>query len=410
MNSHPSFSAYAVAVLLALVSFHSFPAGIVGVNAKDEPMTNFDSREAPVASSASPLVYVGTYTDKGSKGIYAYRLDSKTGKLISLGVAAETPNPTFLALHPNHRYLYAVNEVAQFNGKASGFVTAYEIDAETGRLRQINQETTVGTGPCHISIDRKGKNALVANYGSGSAAVLPIHADGSLGAPTSFVQHSGMSIDKGRQEGPHAHSINLDAANRYAFVADLGIDKVQVYKFDGAKGTITPSTPPFVQIAPGSGPRHFAFHPSGRFAYVINELNETVVAMDYDAANGTLKPIQTISTLPFDFTGQSYCAEVKVHPNGKFLYGSNRGHDSLAIFSIDQNTGRLTSVGHQSTMGKFPRNFNIDPTGMLLLAANQDSDSIYSFKLDQATGKLTPTGDHVEVSRPVCIVFVPAAK
>jgi 6-phosphogluconolactonase len=356
------------------------------------------------------LVYVGTYTDKGSKGIYAYRLDGRTGRMTPLGLAAETPNPTFLAVHPNHRFLYAVNEVADYEGKMSGSVSAYQIDRATGRLKLIDSAATVGTGPCHVTVDRTGKCVLVANYNSGSAAVLPIRADGGVGAATCFVQHEGASVDKSRQEGPHAHCATLDAANKYAFVADLGLDKVMIYKFDAAAGKLSPNTQPFVKVADGAGPRHIAFHPNGRFAYVIAELDETVTVMDFDAATGSLKPIQTISTLPEGFAGKSYCAEVMVHPNGRFLYGSNRGHDSLAIFAIDQKTGRLTAAGHQSTLGKFPRNFNITPAGDLLLAANQDSDSIYVFRVDQATGRLTPTGEKAEVSKPVCITFVPLDK
>jgi 6-phosphogluconolactonase len=353
------------------------------------------------------LVYVGTYTDRGSKGIYAYRLDEKTGALAPVGLVAEAANPTFLALHPNHRYLYAVNEVEQFDGKKGGGVTAYEIDRRTGRLRKIDSESTIGTGPCHITVDHAGKNVLVANYNSGSAAVLPIRADGGVGPATGFVQHEGSSVDKSRQEGPHAHCANLDAANRFAFVADLGLDKVLIYRFDGEKGTLTPNTPAFVKIADGSGPRHMAFHPNGRFAYVISELGNTVTAMRYDADTGALAPIQTLSTLPDGFAGKSYCAEIAVDPAGRFLYGSNRGDDSLAIFAIDPRTGRLTPAGHQSTLGKFPRNFALTPSGDLLLAANQDSDSIYAFRVDKNTGQLTRIGGKTEVSRPVCIVFVP---
>lgn len=377
-------------------------AASLGPAANGQPMT-----PATTQRRNGLLVYVGTYTDRGSKGIYAYRLDEKTGALAPVGLVAETANPTFLAVHPNHRYLYAVNEVEQFNGKKGGGVTAYEIDRRTGRLRKIDSESTIGTGPCHITVDHAGKNVLVANYNSGSAAVLPIRADGGVGPATGFVQHEGSSVDKTRQEGPHAHCANLDAANRFAFVADLGLDKVLIYRFDGEKGTLTPNTPAFVKIADGSGPRHMAFHPNGRFAYVISELGNTVTAMRYDADTGALAPIQTLSTLPDGFAGKSYCAEIAVDPAGRFLYGSNRGDDSLAIFAIDPRTGRLTPAGHQSTLGTFPRNFALTPSGDLLLAANQDSDSIYAFRVDKSTGRLTPIGGKTEVSRPVCIVFAP---
>jgi len=356
------------------------------------------------------LVYFGTYTNQGStsKGIYFSHLDTKTGKLSAPELAAETVNPSFLVLHPNRKYLYAVNEVGQYKGKASGYVTAYAIDAKSGKLKELNQQPTDGTDPCHIEVDNKGKHVLIANYSSGSAIVLPIQADGSLGPRTSFVQHTGTSVNKARQEGPHAHSANLDSSNKHAIIDDLGIDKVMVYKYDGAKGTLTPNDPPSAQIDAGSGPRHFAFHPSEKFAYVINELSSTVVVMTYDAVKGALIPFQTLSTLPTDFAGESFCAELKMHPNGKFLYGSNRGHDSLAIFSVDQETGRLTAVGYQSTMGKIPRNFDIEPSGKLLLAANQESNSVHTFRIDTETGKLTPTGEYIEIGKPVCVVFMPA--
>jgi 6-phosphogluconolactonase len=256
-------------------------------------------------------------------------------------------------------------------------------------------------------VDRQGKNLLVANYGGGSVAVLPITADGKLAEATSFVQHKGSSADQARQSAPHGHSINLDAAGRFAFAADLGLDQVLVYQFDPSKGELKPHDPPFASVKPGSGPRHFAFHPSGQFAYVINELANTVTAFRYDPQQGVLKEVQTISTLPEDFKGKSYTAEVVVHPRGKFLYGSNRGHDSIAIFAIDAASGRLTPQGHEPTQGKTPRNFNIDPSGAFLLAANQNSGTIVVFRIDPATGKLKPTSQSVEVPAPVCIKFLP---
>jgi 6-phosphogluconolactonase len=257
-----------------------------------------------------------------------------------------------------------------------------------------------------VTVDRLGKNALVANYGGGSIACLPIGEDGRLGDATAFVQHKGSSVNPQRQQGPHAHSINLDAANRFAFVADLGLDKVLVYRFDQSAGTLEPNDPPAASIAPGSGPRHFAFHPGGRFAYVINEMKSTVTAFAYDADRGTLQTFQTVSTLPEDSDGRSSTAEVQVHPSGKFLYGSNRGHDSIAAFAIDAATGRLTPIGHESTQGKNPRNFGIDPTGAYLLAANQDNDNIVAFRIDAATGKLRPAGQSIHVPMPVCVKFM----
>jgi 6-phosphogluconolactonase len=246
----------------------------------------------------------------------------------------------------------------------------------------------------------------VANYGGGSVACLPIGEDGRLGDATAFIQHKGSSVNPQRQREPHAHSINLDAANRFAFVADLGLDKVLVYRFDPSAGTLEPNDPPAAVIASGSGPRHFAFHPSGRFAYVINELNSTVTAFAYDAERGTLQTLQTVTTLPEGFDGKSFPAEVQVHPSGKFLYGSNRGHDSIACFAIDAATGRLTPIGHEPTQGKNPRNFGIDPTGAYLLAANQDGDNVVAFRIDPATGKLSPTGQSIRVPMPVCVKFM----
>ncbi len=351
-------------------------------------------------------VYVGTYTGAKSKGIYRGELDLATGKLTNVQVAAETPSPSFLAIHPGGRFLYAVGEGG---GKGGGTVSAFALERKSGKLTFLNHQSSVGSGPCHINVDKTGKNALVANYGGGSAAVLPIQDDGSLKEASSFQQHAGSSVDKSRQEAPHAHSINLDRDNRFAFVADLGLDKVLVYRFDAGKGTITPNDPAAAAVAPGAGPRHFAFHPSGKYAYVINEMDLTVTAFDYDPAKGILKNRQTITTLPAgvkDRKGMS-TAEVVVHPSGKFLYGSNRGHHTIAIFSIDGKSGALKAVGHQGYKIKTPRNFAIEPTGRYLLVANQDGNSITVFGIDPRTGALTPVGEPVDVPMPVCIRFLP---
>jgi 6-phosphogluconolactonase len=325
-------------------------------------------------------------------------------------LAAETNNPSFLAIHPNHRFLYAVGELGRFQGKNSGAISSFAIDPQTGELTPLNQQPSGGAGPCHLVVDKLGQHVLAANYSGGSVCVLPIEAEGRLGTATAFQQHHGSSVNKQRQEGPHAHSINTDAANRYAFVADLGLDKIMIYKYDPNKGTLAINDPPATDISAGSGPRHFAFHPSGRHAYVINELASTVTVMDYDSERGVLKPIQTISTLPKGFTGDTTCAEVQVHPSGKFLYGSNRGHNSIAVFTIDAGSGRLTAAGHQSQHIKTPRNFGIDPTGNFLLVANQDSNSIVVFRIDLKTGELTPTGNKVEVPMPVCVKMMPTPK
>ena len=362
--------------------------------------------DAPPARSGKMRVYVGTYTGGKSKGIYVLELDTATGALSKPVLAAQTANPSFVAIRPGHRFLYAVGELDNFKGKKGGAVTAFAIDAKTGKLTQLNQQSSKGAGPCHLVVDATGKNVLVANYSGGSVAVLPIADDGKLSEASSFIQHKGSSVDKGRQEAPHAHSINLDAANHFAVAADLGLDKVLVYKFDADKGTLSPNTPPSASVPPGSGPRHFAFHPDRRHAYVINEMKSTVTAFNYDANKGALEPIQTLSTLPHPVKGNS-TAEVQVHPSGKFVYGSNRGHNSIALFTVDAKTGRLTAAGHQPTGGKTPRNFGIDPTGKWLLAANQDSDSITVFRIDPKTGKLEPTGHKAEVGRPVCVKFIP---
>jgi 6-phosphogluconolactonase len=358
----------------------------------------------------SPLqsfwVFIGTYTDAGSKGIYRAVLNLEEGSLGNLELAAEVENPSFLAIHPSQGFLYAVNEVGKSSGKPNGAITAYALDPTNGKLTRLNQQSSGGTYPCHIVVDREGTHVLTANYGSGSAAVVALQKDGRLGEVTNQVQHQGKGADPGRQEGPHAHSINLDTANHFAFVADLGLDKVLVYRYNARKGTLKPNDPPAFATAPGAGPRHFAFHPNGRFAYVINELNSTVTAMSYDHEHGVLKEQQTLSTLPADFKGKSYPAEVQVHPLGKFLYGSNRGHDSIAIFTIDPKDGTLKAAGYQTHHIKNPRNFGIDPTGSFLIVANQDNNSVVLFRIDRATGALSPLGGDLTVSRPVCIKMV----
>ncbi len=354
------------------------------------------------------LAYFGGYTAGKSKGIYVARFDSATGKLGAPELAAEATNPSFLAIHPGHKFLYAVGELGG-SGKKAGAVSAFALDAATGKLSLLNQQPSGGSGPCYVGLDNNGKNALVANYGSGSVAVLPIKADGTLGAPSAEMQHTGSSVNPKRQAGPHAHSIFLDAANRFAFASDLGLDKVMIYRFDAARGTLTPNDPPFAAVAPGSGPRHFSFHPNGKFAYVINEMLCTVTAFAYDAGRGALQEIETVSTLP---AGEkllpSYsCAEIRVHPNGRVLYGSNRGHNTLAVFALDPETGKLKLIENAPSLGKIPRNFNFDPTGKWLLAAHQTSDNVVVFAIDQKTGKLTPTGQQVEVAACVCIKFMP---
>jgi 6-phosphogluconolactonase len=359
-------------------------------------------------AKAQYIAYVGTYTAKtSSKGIYAYRFDATKGQLTAIGVAAETAEPSFLAVHPNGKYLYAVNEIGNFNGGSSGAVSAYTIDAKTGVLKFLNQVSTRGPGPCHVSLDKIGAYVLVANYDGGSIASLPVQGDGSLGTASGFVQHSGSGPDKERQEAPHAHWIGTTPDNRFALAVDLGLDEVIIYGFSASTGVFTPSLTGFAKVKPGAGPRHLAFHPNGKFAYVVNEMGSSVTAFSYQAKNGTLSSLQTISALPKDYTGRKEAAEIAVHPSGKFLYTSNRGHDSIAIFSIDRK-GMLSSLGHVLTGGKTPRHFAIDPTGNYLLAENQESNNIVVFHIDTATGSLTPTGQTVDVPSPVCITFVAA--
>jgi 6-phosphogluconolactonase len=348
-------------------------------------------------------VFVGTYTGAKSKGIYRFEFDTTTGKLTGPELAAETKNPSFLAIHPSQRFLYAVGELDKGGG-----VSAFALDATTGELKPLNQQSSVGAGPCHIVVDRAGKNALIANYGSGSVAVLPIGSDGKLAEASAFVQHEGKGADPGRQSGPHGHSINVDAGNHFAVAADLGLDQLRVYKFDADKGRLTPNDPPFLATAPAAGPRHFAFHPNGKWAYVINEMNMTLDAMAWDGEKGTLKRMQTISTLPKDAVGKNFStAEVVVHPSGKFVYGSNRGHNTIVGYAIDQKTGELTLIGHQGEGIKTPRNFNIDPTGSFMIVASQDGGSVVVFRIDPKTGELKSTGITGEVGAPVCVKFVP---
>jgi 6-phosphogluconolactonase len=360
------------------------------------------------AGGGSCLVYVGTYTSAVSKGIYAWRMDNATGALTNLGLVAETPNPTYIEIAPNNRFLYAVNEMDTFEGKPAGAVSAFSIDAATGKLTFLNQQTSGGAGPCHLTLDRGGKNVLVANYGGGSIESIAVQPDGHLGAPTAFFQNSGKGVRRDRQEGPHAHCMALDPANHFAFACDLGLDKVFTYRFDATDGKLTPSQPAFTHTIPAAGPRHLVFHPDGKQAYVINELNSTIARFSYDPATGVLNQLQTVPLLPADFTGASTAAEIAVHPSGKFLYGSNRGDDSIAVFGVDAATGNLTFLQRVSTQGKTPRDFTIDPSGKLLFAANQNTGNIVLFNLDPATGKLTPSGKVLECPAPVCVKFVPA--
>jgi len=353
-------------------------------------------------------LYIGTYTSgsaEAGEGIYIYRMNEKTAELSHFKTVTGVRDPSFLALDPKRRHLYAVNEIDQFEGKPSGSVSAFSVDKKTGDLNFLNRQSTSGAAPCHLIVDEKGKHVLVANYSGGSVAVLPISDGGSLGMASTLIQHQGSSVNKDRQAGPHAHCIVLDKSNDYALAVDLGLDKILIYKFDEKTGRLVPNKFASVDVSPGDGPRHVAFHPNGKFAYVINELSNTVIAFEFDDDIGTLKHLQTVSTLPVGFAGKSWTAEVVISPSGNFLYGSNRGHDSIVSFAINQKTGMLRFIEHVPTQGKHPRHFTIDPSGKFLLVANRDSDSIVSFKLDRDSGRLEPTGHVTKVPRPVCLLF-----
>jgi 6-phosphogluconolactonase len=363
------------------------------------------------------LVYVGTYTEpirfgtgkilegKG-EGIYLYRMDPATGTLEFDSKTTGVVNPSYLAIDPTQRFLYAVNELKTYEDKPTGTISAFAVDAKSGKLGFLNRRLTHGTDPCHVTVDGEGRYIFVANFMSGSVCVLPVQKDGSLGEASDFVQHLGSSVDLVRQKGPHAHSVTLDRTNRFAFVPDLGLDKLMVYTFDRTRGMLEPHAVAWVKMKPGAGPRHLALHPGGRFAFLINELDSTLAALSVDARKGVFKVRQVVPTLPADFQGESTCADVQVTPSGRFVYASNRGHDSLVIYRIDQHTGRLAYVGHQTTQGKTPRQFEIDPTGRFLLVGNQDTDTIVSFRIDPQTGKLAPTGQVLQVPTPVCVKFL----
>lgn len=384
-------------------------AFLVGCASSTHDPTESEARketpENPSPEAPPPTrLYVGTFTggESTSEGIYVLDFDETTGTLKGLRLAAKAENPSFLAIHPGAEFLYAVGRPTGKAGAKEGAVLAYEVDPTSGALRLLNEQGSGGRGPCHVTVDATGSVVLVANYGGGSVAAYPIGPDGLLAESSAFVQHEGSSAHPKRQTRPHAHSINVDPSNRFALSADLGIDQVVVYRLDPSTGTLTANGA--ATVAPGSGPRHLAFHPDGTWAYVLNELNRTVTAFSFDAETGVLTELQTISSVPAGVTdGNS--AEVRCSSDGRFLYTSNRGHDSIASFAIDATTGKLVSTGHVSTGGHWPRNFTLSPSGRWLLVANQKSDSIVVFGIDAETGVPTPTGQTVTVSAPVCLRF-----
>ncbi|MBC7352631.1 MAG: lactonase family protein [Thermogutta sp.] len=351
-------------------------------------------------------VFYGTYTRGTSKGIYVSRFNAEEGTLSEPVLAAEAQNPSFLALHPQKPLLYAVGELWEMSGRRTGSVSAFAVDVRSGRLSLINQQPSGGSGPCHVSVDATGRFVLVANYGGGSVAVLPVSPDGGLGPTVCLIKQEGKSVHPTRQTSPHAHQIGFNPTGKLVVVPDLGLDQVLLFDWDGTRGQLTPHKPPFVQVPPGSGPRHFAFHPSGKVLYVLNELTTTVSIFACDDG-GPSRLLQSVSALPADFTGQNTAAEIAVHPTGRFVYTSNRGHDSVAVFAVSDGGKRLELKINVSTQGKTPRFIGVDPTGRYLLAANQDTNNVVIFKIDSETGIPTPTGKQVSVGAPVCLVFYP---
>ena len=350
--------------------------------------------------SNDQFAFVGTYTRLGSEGVYTLRLNGETGELTQVSVAGGLENPSFVALDPSGDHLYAVSETNAFNG--SGGITAFNVNKSTGELTQINQQSTGGPGPCHLMVDSTDSMVIVTNYSGGSVSSHPINADGSVGEHTTFIQHEGSSINKHRQEKAHAHSVNIDKANRFAFVCDLGKDQVLTYAMDVENAKLSLSST--VDEVAGEGPRHFTFHPTNQQVYVLNELGCSITLYNL-GDDGKLSPLETVPTLPENWDGENTTADIHTSPDGEFIYASNRGHDSLVIYSIDKSTGKMTFVGHESTQGKTPRNFAITPDGKFLVAENQDSDTIVSFKREK-DGTLTPTGSVISVPAPVCLQFL----
>jgi len=355
------------------------------------------------SAAARSFVFVGTFADGGT--IYSYRFDPVAGRLSAPKVAAKSPRPEWLALHPGGKFLYAVNEIPAYAGQPAGSLSVFAVDSSTGKLSLLDRASSRDEGPAHVTTDRTAKYVLISNYPQGSLVVLPVLKDGRLGNPSAFVRHQGSGLDPERQAGPHVHAVVLSPDNRFALVADLGLDEVIVYPFDESHGTLGKAQ--ITKVKPGSGPRHLVFSSTGKFVYLLNELSSSVTVFSYEAAAGALAELQTISSLSTDFAGRSFAAEIAIHPSGKFLYASNRGEDSIAVFAIDQAAGTLEAVENTPTKGKTPRNFAIDPSGSWLLVGNQESDSIVTFRIDGKTGHLTPAGKVVQVGSPVCIQFDP---
>ena len=388
---------------------------IVGAGAAGLTLSRISAAQSSRSKQNEMLLYVGTYTSGAggaatkSEGIYVYKFDSATGKLAPHKIIKNVADPSFLVIDSERKFLYAVNEATEFQGKPSGAISSFAVNQKDGDLQFLNQQPSLGGAPCYVSLSKNGKFLLAANYVGGNVAVFPIAKDGKLGAAIDLEQHQGSSANRDRQEAAHAHSILLDNNNKFAYSCDLGADKIFIYSFDEQTGKLAPNAAqPFFQTKAGAGPRHLAFHQNEKFVFVINELDSTITAFSCDKKSGALGEIQTVSTVPTGFTGANTCADLHLAPGGNFLYGSNRGHDSIVSFKVDRQTGKLEFVEHVASGGKKPRNFVVDPTGNFLLAANQDSDNISVFRLDETTGKLKMVGQTSDIPAPVCLKFISA--
>ncbi|MBP88864.1 MAG: 6-phosphogluconolactonase [Planctomycetaceae bacterium] len=355
-------------------------------------------------AAGESLVFISAFAIGDEGAIHAYRLDETSGELTLVHRTTDVENPFFLALSPDQRYLYSIH-AKTFGGKEHEQVAAYALAERTGKLKLLNRQSARGTAACYLDVDASGKAVLVANYSTGSVASLPVQQDGSLGKAASFIQHAGSSVNPGRQEGPHAHCIVVSPDNRFVYAADLGLDQVLGYRLNATGAKITANRQPFVRTLPGAGPRHLTFHPNGKHVYVINELHNSVSLFDYDSETGILIERQTTSTLPDDFDGTSHCADLKITPNGRFLYGTNRGHDSIAAYSLDDD-GQLSLIAIKPSLGKGPQNLAITPTGELLICANMPSNNVAVFRIDRETGNLKAAGEPIAIPKPSCIMLL----
>ena len=363
------------------------------------------SQTGPNSFADDPLIFVSSFGAGANGAIQAYRLELTTGKLNPVHRTVNVEHPFFIVLSPNQKYLYSIH-AKSFGGSEPEQVAAYALEGRSGRMKLLNRQSTRGTASCYLDVDATGKTVLVANYTTGNVASFSVREDGSLGEAVSFFQHAGSSIDPVRQKGPNAHCIVVSPDNRYAFAADLGIDQVMSYRLDAATATLSPNQPPFVKTPAGAGPRHLTFHPDGKHVYVINELKNSVTMFDYDINSGVMTERQTISTLPSDFTGTSHCADLKITPDGRFLYGTNRGHHSIAAYRIGSD-GRLTLIGIEPSLGDGPQNLLIAGNGTLLLCANMPGNNVAVFRIDGHTGVLKSVGDPVGITSPSCIRILP---